>query len=1189
MKGFQYSLILLSFFQALSQQFDQDILYRIESQNHLVISNEGSMNNQSPLFLVNPDKNDDGQLWQIVELKNGNFNIKNPKANKSIDNANVQNGSGNALIQWDTNLDNLNQEWQLRQTGTGGYVISHAGNGMVLSYETTDDAGEKIFQFPGASTVWQIIPTQITAKSVYDKNKSDNDWENEKIFAINKEDGHNTFYPYPSIAALKKDSVFSKPWLQPNSEFYKSLNGNWSFNWVANPAERPKDFFQEEFDVSSWDTIPVPSNWEMHGYGTPIYTNFTYPFLNNPPLIQPQKSYTNETEVNPVGSYRRDFNLPENWRDKQVFLHFDGVYSGMYVWINGHKVGYSQGANNDAEFDITEYLKPGKNTLAVEVYRWTDGSYLEDQDMFRLSGIHRDVYLVANPKIAIRNFEMSSRFNQDLSEATFSTSSLLRNFSGKKLKDFRLEVAVLDSSGKQVLELNQMIDKIDKYSEVSIDLKGKVQNPELWSAENPKLYSVIFILKDDNGKEIMAASNKFGFRKIEIRNKRVYINNKQVFFKGVNRHDTHPQFGKAIPVSSMLQDIKMMKQNNINTVRTSHYPNSPKMYAMYDYFGLYIMDEADLENHGNLGISNNPSWIPAFNDRLSRMIKRDINHPSVIFWSLGNEGGSGDNFFAMYELAKKLDGSRPVHYQGKNEAADIDSHMYPSLTDMENFDKKATDKPYFLCEYDHAMGNAMGNLQEYWDYIENSNRMIGGCIWDWVDQGINKPNEPSKHFFYGGDFGDRPNDHDFCANGIVTSNRQPTAKLAEVKKVYQYVKMERITDRDFDFKITNDYDFWNLNKFQISWKLLEDGIAIESGEIPTVDLNADASAIIHVPVTSELSADHEYFINFYFSLKHATAWAPQGHVLASDQFRIGNWLQVAKIPRKELPRIHVEKSGNSIKLSGEQFKVDFDTENFNLKNLIYDDQEILRNSEGFKLNWYRSISNDKYTDLRYYPTSESTIKKSFSKAEDGKSYILTAEKEVLIDRPGAAVSLKYDISYEVFANGTIEVHSTFKKPENEPLIRRLGLQLELDPEFNKVEWYGRGPIENYTDRKTAAFVGRYQKTVSEMASEEYINSQSQGNRENIRWIEMSSGSGKAFKISSLNVLSFSAIPFTDQELWETDHDFELREKKITKTYLNLDRIQQGLGNASCGPLPLDKYMIPENQELNFAFRIEPVE
>ncbi|MAZ27440.1 MAG: beta-galactosidase [Cytophagaceae bacterium] len=1190
-KSFYLILTFLALSQiTTAQDFNPETLYTIESPNGLAMSNRENLDNNAPLFLEKPIKENEGQLWQIIALDNGFFNIKNPLANKSIDNKNISGGKGNDIIQWDTNYGNENQQWKIAQTGTGGYIITHKTSAMGIDFESNDQEGEQLFQHPNSAVVWIIKPSKIKAESIYNRRKSDNDWENETIFGINKEEGHVTYYPYPDTKSLIQDATFKKPWLTPKSSLYRSLNGDWKFNWVKQPSERPEDFYKEDYDVSNWKTIEVPSNWEMKGYGTPIYTNITYPFKNNPPLIQPQKGYTNEKEPNPVGSYRRDFDIPQDWEDKEVFVHFDGVYSGMYLWINGEKVGYTQGSNNDAEFDITEYVKPGKNTIAAEVYRWTDGSYIEDQDMFRLSGIHRDVYLVATPKPKIQDFVITSDFTKDdLSEVTMHVKTTIKNY-GKKFKDGMLKVSLLDDAGNEIATKTTAIEKLKRDDSDEVSLAFEVKSPKLWSAEIPTLYSVVLALENEDGEEILAVSNKYGFRKIEIKDKRVFVNNKQIFFKGVNRHDTHPIYGKAIPIESMMEDITLMKQNNINTIRTSHYPNSPKMYAMYDYYGLYVMDEADLENHGNGGISANPSWIPAFNDRIICAIQRDRNHASVIFWSLGNEGSDGANFDAMYKVAKTMD-DRPIHYQGKNQVADIDSHMYPSMDFMESFDKRDTNKPYFLCEYGHAMGNGIGNLKEYWEYMENeSKRMIGGCIWDWVDQGLVKYGGPQDEYLYGGDFGDTPNDQDFADNGIVTPDRKQTAKLHEVKKVYQYIKISPADLANGLVNIKNTYDFLNLDEFSIHWKVLEDGKMIEQGKLAPQDIAADSSKDIKIPFTGNYGNDHEYLLNIEFATVNDHPWAKAGHVLASEQLRITERTAIPEINLDKLAPITSKQTDDSIILSGENFKLNFDKKSGVISSLSFDGKETIHAGEGPQFNWYRSVSNDKYTDQNYYPTQEKVVKSDFALSENKKYATITLTKNVTIEKGGQPVNLDYDITYTVFSNGKIDVDATFEKPENQPIIRRLGLQMVVPEGMEQVTYFGRGPWENYADRDASSYLGNYETTVTQMQDEEhYVRSQSMGNRQDIRWLSVQNDAGAGFKIVSKDSLSFTALHHSDADLWEAEHDFALDKTEKPFTYLSLDRIQQGLGNASCGPLPLDKYMIPEGEPIHFAFRIEPLE
>lgn len=1180
--------LLISFLSipAQGQEINAEVLYKIVSPSGLVIDNKLSEQNGTGFVLSKNNGNSKGQLWKITQLKNGYYTIANPFVKQSMDNGNIHTGEGSELMQWDSSNSNGNQQWTIRVTGTGAYSIIQRTSNMSLAYNGEDAAGSKIYQLPNSSQVWRLVETSVKApKEVIVRGKTE--WENELIFAVNKEPGHNTYIPYPSVESLKADKTFDKPWETPNSDYYLSLNGNWKFNWVKQPSERPVNFYRMNYDVSAWKEIPVPSNWEMLGYGTPIYTNITYPFKNNPPLIQPQKGYTNETEVNPVGSYRREFTIPAGWDGKEIILHFNGVYSGIYVWVNGQKVGYSEGANNDAEFNITKYAKTGTNTIAAEVYRFTDASYIEDQDMFRLSGIHRDVYVYATPKVHVRDYFLKSEFNgNDFSAATFKTALSVRNYGNNTEKAAIAEVSLLDPSGKVVAALTQPITQLKGKTEQKYDLQAKVDKPLLWSAENPHLYTAIVTLKDSEGKVTEAMSSKFGFRKIEIKNRRVYINNKAVFFKGVNRHDIHPQYGKAVPVESMIEDIVLMKNHNINMVRTSHYPNDPKMYALYDYYGLYIMDEADLENHGNGSISDKPSWIPAFVDRIERVIERDKNHPSVIFWSLGNEGSNGENFTAMSKRAREMD-TRPIHYEGKNEIADIRSQMYPDMRDLNRIDQMDEDKPYFFCEYAHSMGNAPGNLGEYWDYIYKSERIIGGCVWDWVDQAINKHGEPANKYYYGGDFGDKPNDADFCCNGLTTADRRVTAKLLEAKKVFQYIRMTPLALMSGKIQIENKYDFTNLNQFDIAWEVIKDGVKTESGSLASINLEPDGKQPIVIPYNKNLEVGKEYFLNVYFSLKNKTVWADKGHLVASEQFALNNRPAVPMVNVDALKTLDVTTQGNNLIIKGQNFGMTFDTESGTMKSLQYDNKEMFHQNNGLALNWYRSVSNDKYTDQNYYPTTYGKPLVSYQIADDKKSVTILSYMNATIAYRNP-VEIPYLIKYIIYGDGTIDMDANYTLPSNSAIVHRLGLQVVLPQEYDNIQWYGRGPHENYADRKRSAYFGRFNKTVKEMEEEHYVRAQSMGSREDVRWLTISDKNNRGLKITSKDQLSFSALHFSDKDLWEAKHDFELDNIRKSEVYLNLDCIQQGLGNASCGPRPLPQYMIPVNQPIGYSFRIEPI-
>lgn len=1171
--------------QGKGQQIDPKAFYEIVSSNNLLLDNQGSLDNSTNIFINNPSPGSTSQIWSIKPVGEGYYIISAPTVDKSLDNNNSPNSPGK-VIQWDSNSGNPNQQWKITETGPDTYTFTCRASGMNLGV-SEDQPGKPVWQLkPDASSKsqqWTIRKSKLKVTLESLRGTSDNDWENETVFAVNKEPGHTTYVPYPSVESLKASPAYRKAWLRPNSPRYQLLNGKWKFNWVKQPSERPVNFYKTNYDVSSWEEIPVPSNWEMHGYGTPIYTNITYPHRNNPPFILPQKGYTCEKEPNPVGSYRRDFTIPADWKGSEIFLHFDGVYSAMYVWVNGKKVGYSQGANNDAEFNITKYVKPGNNVLAVEVYRWCDGSYLEDQDMFRLSGIHRDVYLLSRPKLHLRDYYLTTDFaGNNLTNATLNIRSHVRNL-GSTVNEAAVEIVLLDEDGKQIGITVQPLKDIRKNKETVNMTHMTVNRPRLWSAETPNLYTVILNLKDKNGNILETLSSEYGFRKIEIKNNRVYVNNQPIFFKGADRHDIHPQYGKAIPVESMIQDILLFKRYNLNTIRTSHYPNDAKMYALYDYYGLYVMDEADLECHGNHSISDKESWLPAYEDRMARMIERDKNHPSVIFWSMGNEAGGGKNFDSVYKLAKSMD-TRPIHYEGKNDIADIDSHMYPSIERMAAFDKQNRNKPYFLCEYAHAMGNAIGNLDEYWNYIENeSTRMIGGCIWDWVDQGINKYGESPERYYYGGGFGDRPTDYDFCCNGIVTPDRKVTPKLVEVKKVYQYIKLKPADLQNGKVLVQNRYAFLNLNDFDLKWEIIKDGTSVEAGKIALGNVPAGKDGEITIPYKKSLEPGCEYFLNLSVQLKNPCVWAEAGHEVASEQMALTGRVPVGEVVIASPDTLKVEKEGNTTGFRSKGFYIAFDEETGEIVSLRYAGRDLIYNNKGFSFNWYRSINNDK---REYLPTAINKEMFEWKTSDDKKSVKVNVSQKAIVGAGSKSITVPYKTIYTIYANGTIDMDVTFNTGEKFSLPR-LGLVVSLNPSLENVSWYGRGPIENYWDRKNAAYVGLYANTVTGM-EEAYVRSQSMGNRDDVRWLTLTDKSGKGIKFISKDKLNFSALHYTDEELWKVKYGHDLDKIRRAEIILSLDCIQRGLGNASCGPGQRPWYEIGSNKTYNYSFRIEPV-
>lgn len=1101
----------------------------------------------APHRLVPADKNDKDQQHAFYQSEAG-WIIWCPANGKAFDTDETKTG-GIRLGSWGMEASNPNQIFTVNPLGHGNCTIVHTETGCNVCLDGPDEPGTyvRLGTRDEVPTVWKLVPTSARVQNPRGKD----DWENETIYAINKLPGHVTMVPYPSVSALKADSGYMlKPWTDPKSEDWMSLNGKWKFNWVRQPSERPAGFYKTGYDVSGWDDIDVPSCWEMKGYGTPIYTNTTYPFNSSPSRILPLPGYTSEVEPNPVGSYRKDFQLPASWAGKSVFLHFDGVYSAFHVWVNGKMVGYSQGANNDSEFDITKFVRPGSNTVAVEVVRWSDGSFLEDQDMFRLSGIHKDVWLYAAPETSIEDFVLSSEFEGDnFSRGMLKANVAVRNL-GNTTAAHTVHIEMLDPDGKTIFSRDAAEVNVAKKGKTEVEICEKVAAPRMWSAETPELYTVIVSLKDAAGNDVQAVSNRFGFRKIEIRNSRVYVNGRQVWFKGVNRHETHPLYGKAVPVETTIKDIVLMKRHNVNTVRTCHYPQSPKAYALYDCYGIYVMDEADVECHGNHMISNTESWIGAYVDRGERMVRRDRNHPSVIFWSLGNESGAGQCLKAERDAIKALDPSRPVHYEGWWDVSDIDSNMYPTLAHMESQDLNGSDRPYFLCEYAHAMGNSPGNLGEYWDFIESSKRTIGACVWDWVDQGIVRSGGNCSEFLYGGDFADIPNDQDFCCNGLITPDRQETAKLHELKRVYQYIKIAGGPD-PHSVEIRNGYSFLNLSAFDIRWELLSDGNVIETGRMASPDAEPGKTVTVSIPFKTEVNDGAEYMLNVAFCLKDSTSWAAAGYEMARRQ--------IALVSREPVLGEYKAQGGNA--------------------DVMIDRKTGLM--EGMHVAWYRFVGNDRFTDTtpyEAYPEADSYSEEQ----HDGIRTVKTAGR--LVIKAEEDVILPYSLQYDIYADGTVDIEAFFVKTS--PIIRRMGLRLDLPSGCSNVSWYGRGPQENYIDRMRGADLGVWSTSVGAMSEEHYVRSQSRGNREDVRWVKVSDNAGKGVRVSADGHMAFSALYYTDEAIASVAHDFELPSVRSDATMLYIDAIQQGLGNATCGPTPLQKYMIPENAPVRLKIRIE---
>jgi len=1021
------------------------------------------------------------------------------------------------------------------------------------------------------------------------------DWENEQVFGVNKEPARASFLPYAGPEQALHDVAAASP-------YYASLDGAWKFHWVKQPSEAPADFYRIDYDAAQWKEIPVPSNMEMQGYGTPIYTNITYPFKLDPPRVMGQvpENWTAHKEPNPVGSYRRYFDIPAEWDGREVFIHFDGVISAFYIWVNGVKVGYSENSMSPAEFNITRYIKPGRNLIAVQVYKFSDGSYLEDQDMFRFSGIHRSVYLFAAPKLHIRDLFLQPELSADFSTATLKIATTIRNEHIKKSPAHALEITVYQPDGtmlggKTFLSAGSIA--VDGKKEMVVDLQGRVDHPLLWTAETPSLYTAVFTLKDSKGGVIESTSSKFGFRKVEIRDSRLYVNGQPILIKGVNRHEVHPAYGKAVPLATMITDIRLMKQYNINTVRTCHYPNDPEWYKLCDEYGLYVIDEANLETHGAWDmLTKDPKWGPAYVDRQVRLVHRDKNHPSVIIWSMGNESWGGINFITGKKAILAIDPSRPVHYEGYNDIADIESSMYPSVNTLISEGEKVSPKPFFMCEYAHAMGNAVGDLKEYWDAIESHPRLIGGCIWEWVDQGVNKAipgDSAGRTFFaYGGDFGDQPNDGSFSIKGLVTSDRKVKPELDEVKKVYQYIKIGAEDVLNGKIKVTNRYGFMDLSQFEPCWSLSEDGRILQSGVLPALQLAPGQSATINIPfIQPSLKAGAEYWLKVEFRLRKDERWAGRGHVVAWQQLPVPFAVPEKHIPiTVNTPRIDLAESSDAVAIRGKAFTVSFDKRTGAIASLTYGTLHVIDGAQnGPVFNLYRArLDNDRtkergpgiewekagYDSLAYelkgfkvHPVDASTVE--ISTVTDA------------VTRSGFRVSTS--LIYTVHGNGIIDVKAVFNPGKNDLDIPRLGLRMALDRQLENVRWYGRGPQENYSDRRSAADVGEYSRSVTDM-EEPYERPQGMGNREDTRWVRLTNTDDCGVTIVADEKLNFTALHFTDQDLRQADHLYRLKRRK--ETILSLDYEQMGIGNASCGPTPLPQYYIAD-KPAGLSFSIRP--
>ncbi|UCF44429.1 MAG: DUF4981 domain-containing protein, partial [Planctomycetota bacterium] len=962
--------------------------------------------------------------------------------------------------------------------------------------------------------------------------------------------------------------------------------------WVAKPADRPRDFYKPDYDVNWWDEIPVPSNWELHGYGIPTYTNAAFPFAP----VNPKPPHIPHDD-NPVGSYRREFTVPDGWKGREVFLHFDGVRSAFYLWINGKEVGYSQGSMTPAEFNITRYIREGKNVLAAEVYRYSDGSYLEDQDTWRLSGIYRDVYLFSTPKVHLRDFWVRSELDEEYRDAVLKVTATVHNFGSKTSEHRIVDITLLDKDGKVIGGEPLMSGKtgnIATGSEIAVEMQAEISNPLKWTAETPNLYTVLLVLKDGSGKVIEVERCNFGFRKIELKGGQLLINGKAVLFKGVNRHEHDPDHGRAIPLSRMLQDIKILKQNNINAVRTSHYPDDPKWYDICDKYGLYLIDEANIESHGigydpDRTLGNKPEWRTAHLDRTIRMVERDKNHPSVILWSLGNEAGDGVNFDATSAWIHKRDPLRLVHYErcGEREITDIVCPMYAPIKRLVEYASVEQERPFILCEYAHAMGNSVGNLQDYWDVIEKYKHLQGGYIWDYADQALRKKTTGGEEFWaYGGDYGDIPNDGNFLCNGIVQPDRKPNPSLYEVRKVYQYIKAEPVDLANGKIRIRNKYDFVNLDFVDMGWELAEDGKVVQAGALAKMSLGPQKEEEVTVKfIKPELKAGAEYWMKITFSLAEDTQWAKRGHVVAWDQFKMP--FEVPASPEMDIGKmagVTLAETAEAFEVAGKDFTVRVGKESGAIESLKFGDKELVR--WALVPNFWRvPIDNDKGNGM---PGRLSV----WRRAGQGRTVNSVAGEQlgaqvvrITADASLPAGSAAYKAVYTVYGSSDVVVESSIEPSRVKlPEMPRFGMQMAMPEEFSTMRWYGRGPHETYWDRKTGAAVGEYSGEVEEL-THKYVRPQENGNRTDVRWIALTSKEGAGLLAVGMPLLSVSAWPYP---MWELEGARHINEpRKGDMITVNLDYKQMGVGgDNSWGARTHPEYTLAAGA-YSYKFRLRP--
>lgn len=1074
-----------------------------------------------------------------------------------------------------------------------------------------------LLAFTLASTSMLAAETQLNQPTYHE-------WEQEQNLSLNKEPARAYFTSFDTLGQALKI-------LPENGERMQNLDGKWSFSWAKNPMERPAEFYKTNFDTSKWDKIVVPSSWQTQGYGTPVYSNQPNIFPNNWPYVMttPPQNWTMHEMRNPVGSYVRTLECPSVDSTQTYFLQFDGVESFFYLWVNGQYVGFSKDSRNPAAFNVTPYLKAGKNKIAVEVYRNNDGSYLECQDMFRLAGIFRSVWFYNVPKVHFRDFfAVTTPISNDMNgNWKLHVDFDIRNdfTAHTPCEGYTAQMQVFDEKGKlfQPLPAPNAYEGFTKKALRVSGLKNfksefiaTFKSPLLWSAETPHLYTLVLTLKQGD-KVIEHVSTQLGFRHIEIKDTYFHINGQRVKLMGANRHESTPNLGHQVPREMQFKDIQLMKQANINHVRNSHYPTDFYFYFLCNKYGIYLQDEANIESHsyyyGKESLSHPAEWLDAHVSRIMNMVERNKNNPSIVMWSLGNEAGPGRNFAIAERTLKARDNSRPTHYERNNNIVDFGSNQYPSVDWVWSMARsKDFPKPYYISEYAHNMNNAMGNLADYQEAIDSSDRIMGGAIWDWVDQGLYKKIDSNLTIIgYGGDWNDAPNSGQFVMNGCIFADRMVQPGWYEIGHVFQKIKVKDLGNEKFE--IFNKNFFKDLSEYDLVWTLLENGKVRETGKIDKFEVTPRQKLTMPYPSFSRqgLRPEAEYALRFEFKLKNSNDWAEAGYVIADDQFQLEGFKGMPKpLLLKEAP-IKLTQNDASTTFSNEHFTAVFNKKTGALVSYVVNGKEMLK--APIKVNAFRApTSNDIGVDNRWISNSLRDIQQTSEKFEVKESkngsweidlsYNAKGDKVELVERLGGNntqlvitdqptdenhTHFLVNGKWGIYPDGTLTYHSALLPRGNPIDLPRIGYEMELNGDLKNVEYFGCGPFENYPDRKSGAFVGNYKTTVKEMFTR-YARPMECGNREETRFVALTDDQGDGIQIGFLNKpFAFSALPYSATDFIKENHPATLSDN-TGKTVLVLAAATRGLGGASCGPGPIPRDIIKANKPFPFAFTLRPV-